>query len=89
MIVSEKGTNASCPLPSEGIVLVGGKVEEERIHGESVAEMPFVLGRRRRRVRIVNIAAALISLAMASLIADSSNINICFLRDRGYGIKLN
>ena len=60
MIVSEKGTNASCPLPSEGIVLVGGKVEEERIHGESVAEMPFVLGRR--RVRIVNIAAALISL---------------------------
>ena len=62
MIVSEKGTNASCPLPSEGIVLLGGKVEEERIHGESVAEMPFVLGRRRRRVRIVNIAAALISL---------------------------
>ena len=60
MIVSEKGTNASCPLPSEGIVLLGGKVEEERIHGESVAEMPFVLGRR--RVRIVNIAAALISL---------------------------
>ena len=87
MIVSEKGTNASCPLPSEGIVLVGGKVEEERIHGESVVEMPFVLGRRRRRVRIVNIAAALISLA--SLIADSSNINICFLRVRGYGIKLN
>ena len=85
MIVSEKGTNASCPLPSEGIVLVGGKVEEERIHGESVVEIPFVLGRR--RVRIVNIAAALISLA--SLIADSSNINICFLRDRGYGIKLN
>ena len=63
MIVSEKGTNASCPLPSEGIVLLGGKVEEERIHGESVVEMPFVLGRRRRRVRIVNIAAALISLA--------------------------
>ena len=83
MIVSEKGTNASCPLPSEGIVLLGGKVEEERIHGESVVEMPFVLGRRRRRVRIVNIAAALISLA--SLIADSSNINIRFLRVRGYG----
>ena len=82
MIVSEKGTNASCPLPSEGIVLLGGKVEEERIHGESVVEMPFVLGRR-RRVRIVNIAAALISLA--SLIADSSNINIRFLRVRGYG----
>ena len=61
MIVSEKGTNASCPLPSEVIVLLGGKVEEERIHGESVVEMPFVLGRR-RRVRIVNIAAALISL---------------------------
>ena len=86
MIVSEKGTNASCPLPSEGIVLLGGKVEEERIHGESLAEMPFVLGRR-RRVRIVNIAAAQISLA--SLIADASNINICFLRVRGYGIKLN
>ena len=61
MIVSEKGTNASCPLPSEGIVLVGGKVEEERIHGEPVAEIPFVLGRK-RRVRVVNIAAALISL---------------------------
>ena len=87
MIVSEKGTNASCPLPSEGIVLLGGKVEEERIHGESLAEIPFVLGRRRRRVRIVNIAAALISLTC--LIADYSNINICFLRVRGYGIILN
>ena len=81
MIVSEKGTRASWPLPREGIDRAGGSVDEVNTHGESAeAEKPFVKGRKSRR--IVNMVPAQISLSVESYLGFS--INIYFLRVRQY-----
>ena len=60
MIVSDRGTKASCPLPREGIVLAGGNVDEVNTQEES-AEVPFVEVKAESS-RMVNIVLAQISL---------------------------
>ena len=54
MIVSDKGTKANCPLPSEGIVLAGGNVDEVNTHDESVEVDPPLV--EEIKSRMVNMA---------------------------------
>ena len=62
MIVSDRGTKASCPLPREGIVRAGGKVDEVNTQEESTeVEIPFVEAREESS-RMVNMLLAQISL---------------------------
>ena len=57
MIVSDKGTKANCPLPSEGIVLAGGNVDEVNTHDESVeVDPPLVEEINSKSSRMVNMA---------------------------------
>ena len=57
MIVSDKGTKANCPLPSEGIVLAGGNVDEVNTHDESVeVDPPLVEEINLKSSRMVNMA---------------------------------
>ena len=62
MIVSDRGTKASCPLPREGIVLAGGKVDEVNTQEESTeVKIPFVEARVENR-RVVSMLLAQMSL---------------------------
>ena len=70
MIVSEKGTRASCPLPREGIVRAGGNVDEVNTHMESSeVEIPFVKATKSgRMIKMVSPAPrSLVGLILASL----------------------
>ena len=69
MIVSEKGTRASCPLPREGIVRAGGNVDEVNTHMESSeVEIPFVKATKNgRMINMVPAQRSLVGLILASL----------------------
>ena len=62
MIVSDRGTKASCPLPREGIVLAGGNVDEVNTHGVESPEVEIPFVKATKSTRMVNMVLAQISL---------------------------